>query len=80
MHFAHRAAPSVLLTCLLLAGCSPDSLGGLGGAGSASPAAGTPTGSAAGSASVRSIAVGAGPQKTYTVQQQPGGRYLHLPL
>src|SRR4051794_27154386 len=82
MHFAHRAAPPLLLACLFLAGCSPDSLGGLDKAGSASPAAGAPAGSAAGGSSGRAIAGGAGPQEKYTVQQQPAAgsctyRYEH---
>ncbi|WP_328335860.1 MULTISPECIES: hypothetical protein [unclassified Streptomyces] len=70
MHSAHRAAPPVLLACLLLAGCSTDSPGGPASSGSGSPAAG-PSGKAAGGSSGRSIPIGAGPQKHYTVQQQP---------
>ncbi|MEV5880518.1 hypothetical protein AB0L75_41350 [Streptomyces sp. NPDC052101] len=65
-----RAVPSVLLSCLLLAGCSSGSHSGpgtsnKGGASAAGPSAsGVPAGTA-------KIPVGAGPQTTYTVQQQP---------
>jgi hypothetical protein len=70
MRLARPAAPPVLLACLLLAGCSPDSPVGLAGHGSGSPAAG-PSGTSAGVSSGWSIPVGAGPQAHYTVQQQP---------
>jgi len=59
---------SVLLAALFVAGCSPDSLGGLSPSASGSRAAG-PSG--------RGIAVGAGPQKHYTVQQQPAAGSCH---
>jgi len=73
MRSTHRAASSVLLTCLMLAGCSPTSLGGSTAPGSASAAA--PPSGAAGAG--RAIAVGAGPQKTYTVQKQPAAGTCH---
>ncbi len=73
MPSTRRAASSVLLTCLMLAGCSPTALGGSAPSGSASGAAGP---SGAGGAG-RAIAVGAGPQKTYTVQQQPAAGTCH---
>ncbi|WP_369228990.1 hypothetical protein AB5J56_00800 [Streptomyces sp. R21] len=75
MHAVHRAVPPVLLACLLLAGCSPDSIGGL--AESGSPQAGPSATSASGGPSGRSIAVGAGPQEHYTVQQQPAAGSCH---
>lgn len=70
-----RAASSVLFTCLVLAGCSPTSLGNsnAGASGSGMPSAGP---SGAGGAG-RAIAVGAGPQRTYTVQQQPAAGSCH---
>ena len=71
MRSAYRAAPVVLLASLVLVGCSPDS----GGSGSADPKGAGPAGSSGkgsgGGSSAGSIPVGAGPQKTYTVQQQP---------
>ena len=73
MRSTRRAASSALLTCLMLAGCSPTSLGGASPSGSASGAAGS---SGAGGAG-RAIVVGAGPQKTYTVQKQPAAGTCH---
>jgi hypothetical protein len=73
MRSTRRAASSALLTCLMLAGCSPTSLDGSTASGSASAAA--PPSGAAGAG--RAIAVGAGPQKTYTVQQQPAAGTCH---
>ncbi|MFF5307652.1 hypothetical protein ACFY5F_50775 [Streptomyces sp. NPDC013161] len=73
MRSTRRAASSVLLTCLMLAGCSPTSLGASTSSGSPSAAAG-PSGAAGAG---RAIAVGAGPQKTYTVQQQPAAGSCH---
>ncbi|MFF5303480.1 hypothetical protein ACFY5F_29405 [Streptomyces sp. NPDC013161] len=73
MRSTRRAASSVLLTCLMLAGCSPTALGGSAPSGSASDVAGPSGVSGAG----RVIAVGAGPQKTYTVQQQPAAGSCH---
>ncbi|WP_167467570.1 hypothetical protein [Streptomyces rishiriensis] len=61
------AVPAVF--AFLLAGCSAGSLGGLGESGAA--AAGPSKTPAAGGSSGRSLAVGAGPQKAYTVQRQP---------
>ncbi|MDF3300055.1 hypothetical protein P3H78_15735 [Streptomyces sp. K1PA1] len=70
-----RAVPSALFACLLLAGCSSVPLGSSGpsssgAGGSGGSGAGAPGGS-------RAIAVGAGPQKTYTVQQQPAAGSCH---
>lgn len=77
MRSTRRAASSVLFICLVLAGCSPTSLGSSGASGSASPAAG-PSGTAAqGGGAGRTIAVGAGPQRTYMVQQQPASGSCH---
>ncbi|WP_416962318.1 hypothetical protein [Streptomyces sp. Agncl-13] len=73
MRSTRRAASSVLLTCLVLAGCSPTSLGGSAASESASATSGA---SGAGGAG-RAIAVGAGPQKTYTVQKQPAAGTCH---
>ena len=73
MRSTRRAASSALLTCLMIAGCSPASLGGSTAPGSASAAA--PPSGAAGAG--RAIAVGAGPQKTYTVQKQPAAGTCH---
>ncbi|MFJ2170387.1 hypothetical protein [Streptomyces griseofuscus] len=69
MHLVRRAVPPVLLSGLLLAGCSsaPQSgsdTPGKNGTPAAGPSGTAPTGAA-------EIPVGAGPQKTYTVQQQP---------
>ncbi|MFJ3310115.1 hypothetical protein ACIPSA_45405 [Streptomyces sp. NPDC086549] len=71
MRSARRAASSVVLSCLMLAGCSSASVGSSPGAGSGSAAAGP------GGVSGRAIAVGAGPQKQYTVQQQPAAGSCH---
>ncbi|RPF39311.1 hypothetical protein [Streptomyces sp. TLI_185] len=76
MRCARRAVPPVLLTCLLLAGCKPDSLGTSTSSESRSPVAGAP-GTAASAGAGRAIAVGAGPQKHYTVQQQPAAGSCH---
>nr|WSY48712.1 hypothetical protein OG999_00075 [Streptomyces sp. NBC_00886]WSY57552.1 hypothetical protein OG999_50515 [Streptomyces sp. NBC_00886] len=73
MRSTRRATSSVLFTCLMLAGCSPTSLGGSAPSGSAS---GAPAPSGAAGAG-RAIAVGAGPQKTYTVQKQPAAGSCH---
>ncbi|MER7839098.1 hypothetical protein ABTY98_25280 [Streptomyces sp. NPDC096040] len=75
MRSTRRAAFPALLSCLLLAGCSsvqpgePDS----SSSGASAPAA-SPSGAAGAG---RSIAVGAGPQKKYTVQQQPAAGSCH---
>ncbi|MGW3269072.1 hypothetical protein [Streptomyces sp. NPDC001056] len=78
MGFVRRAVPPVLLSGLLLAGCSsapqPGSdTPGKNGTPAAGPSGTTATGAA-------EIPVGAGPQKTYTVQRQPaagGCRYRY---
>ncbi|MEU5047265.1 hypothetical protein [Streptomyces griseorubiginosus] len=77
MRSVRRAVPSVLFACLLLAGCSSVQLGTSTSSGGSSVAAGAP-----GTGAGKAIAVGAGPQKHYTVQQQPAAgsckyRYEH---
>ncbi|MEU0068840.1 hypothetical protein ABZ027_04700 [Streptomyces sp. NPDC006332] len=72
-----RVASSALLATLFVAGCSPDSLDGLSAPASGTPSAG-PSGRAASAGPVgRAIPVGAGPQKTYTTQQQPPAGSCH---
>ncbi|MFJ1973844.1 hypothetical protein ACIO93_34880 [Streptomyces sp. NPDC087903] len=73
---ARRTVPPVLLTCLLLAGCKSVSLGTPTSSDGKSPAAGAP-GTAEPSGSGRVIAVGEGPQKHYTVAQQPTAGSCH---
>jgi hypothetical protein len=69
------AAVPALLTCLLLAGCSSVPLGTSSPSSSSASAPKTSRSGAPGAA--RSIAVGAGPQKKYTVQQQPAAGSCH---
>ncbi|MFF9409858.1 hypothetical protein ACF1B0_30690 [Streptomyces anandii] len=78
MRSTRSAAPSILFACLLLAGCSSASSGG-GSASSegGSPAAGPSATASANDASMHTIPVGAGPQSTYTVQQQPPAGSCH---
>ncbi|MGW2965121.1 hypothetical protein ACWDGI_42680 [Streptomyces sp. NPDC001220] len=72
--FRPAAAPA-LLTCLLLAGCSSVSLGT---SDPFSSGASAPEASGSGAAGAEhAIAVGAGPQKKYTVQQQPATGSCH---
>ncbi|SES00707.1 hypothetical protein SAMN04487983_102764 [Streptomyces sp. yr375] len=73
MRSTRRVASPALLACLVLAGCSsvPPSTSDPSSRGAAAPAA---SGAAGGA---RSIAVGAGPQKKYTVQQQPAAGSCH---
>lgn len=80
MRSPRRAVPPVLLACLLLAGCSSVQLG------TSTPTAGSSAAGAPGTApsagAGKAIAVGPGPQKHYTVQQQPAAgsckyRYEH---
>ena len=71
-----RAASTMVLACLLLASCKTGSLGT--SSESRSPVAGgsgtaAPTGGSSGP-----IAVGAGPQKHYTVQKQPAAGSCHF--
>ncbi|MDT0469735.1 hypothetical protein RM764_43565 [Streptomyces sp. DSM 41699] len=73
MRAARRLAPPVVFACLLLAGCKSGSLGSPAPSGSGSPVAGAPVTAGSGGA----IAVGAGPQKHYTVQQQPPAGSCH---
>ncbi|MET8724132.1 hypothetical protein [Streptomyces misionensis] len=70
MEFVRRAVPPVLLSCLLLTGCSSASYPGSATSGKdGTPAAG-PSGTAVSPGAV-GIPVGAGPQEMYTVQRQP---------
>ncbi|MER6062372.1 hypothetical protein [Streptomyces sp. NPDC001792] len=71
-----RAVPPVLLSCLLLAGCSHVSTSGADTSGKGGASAAGPSGSAM-PAGAAKIAVGAGPQTTYTVQQQPPAGSCH---
>ncbi|MEV7977065.1 hypothetical protein [Streptomyces sp. NPDC086519] len=73
MRSADRAVPPVLLACLLLSGCS--SLGTSTSTTTRSPAAGAPRSAAP--TSGKAIAVGAGPQRHYVVQQQPAAGSCH---
>ncbi|MYV44240.1 hypothetical protein [Streptomyces sp. SID2888] len=77
MRSAYRAAPLVLLTSVVLAGCSPAS----GDTGSADPKGASRAGSsgtaAGGGSSAGSIPVGAGPRTRYTVQEQPAAGSCH---
>ncbi|MFJ5035700.1 hypothetical protein ACIQB5_48700 [Streptomyces sp. NPDC088560] len=81
MSLFRRAVPLVALSTLVLAGCSssgPHSDGKAAGKNGASAAG--PSGSAASAVpagSVGKIPVGTGPQKTYTVQQQPPAGSCH---
>jgi hypothetical protein len=76
MRSTRRAAASVALACLMLSGCSV-SLGTGSASGSQSPVGGA-SGTAAPTAGTSGpIAVGAGPQKHYTVQQQPAAGSCH---
>ncbi|MEW2306183.1 hypothetical protein AB0958_40585 [Streptomyces sp. NPDC006655] len=73
MRSARRLVPPVVFACLLLAGCKSTSLGTSTPSGSGSPGAGAP--GKAGPAPA--IATGAGPQRNYTVQQQPAADSCH---
>ncbi|MER6128959.1 hypothetical protein ABT173_41665 [Streptomyces sp. NPDC001795] len=76
MRSIRSAAPSALLACLLLAGCS-SSPGGTSASRSGSPAPGSSATASNGDTSGRAIAVGAGPQKSYTVMQQAPAHSCH---
>ena len=74
MHSTRCAVSFSILACLLLAGCKL----GAGAASSAgTPVAGASGTATAGGSSGRVIAVGAGPQKHYTVQGQPAAGSCH---
>ncbi|UXY24945.1 hypothetical protein N8I84_41645 (plasmid) [Streptomyces cynarae] len=76
MRPAVRTTSAVLLAGLFLAGCSPKLENGAAGSLGATPTSQAPaTGAGGGSGSA--IAVGAGPQKTYAVQQQPPAGSCH---
>ncbi|WP_369244409.1 hypothetical protein [Streptomyces sp. R41] len=77
MRSTARAASSMLLAAVCVAGCSPGSLGGTTASPNGTPAAGPSGTRGAGGASGSGIAVGAGPQETYTVQQQPDAGSCH---
>lgn len=72
-----RAVPLVLLCCLLLAGCSSGAQSGAGTPGKSGAWAAGLSGTAA-PAGAAKIVVGAGPQTTYTVQQQPPAGSCHF--
>ncbi|TVZ90497.1 hypothetical protein [Streptomyces sp. BK340] len=76
MRSTHRAVSSALFACLLLAGCSSTGADGAKDSGKGSPAAG-PSQTASQADTSGSIPVGAGPQKSYTVQQQPAAGSCH---
>ncbi|MET8957174.1 hypothetical protein [Streptomyces sp. NPDC004533] len=76
MGSVRRAVPPVLLSCLLLAGCSSGSQSASDTSGKGGASAQGPSGSAGLAGSVK-IPVGAGPQATYTVQQQPPAGSCH---
>ncbi|KOV58802.1 lipoprotein, partial [Streptomyces sp. MMG1121] len=66
------------MSCLALAGCSSSGAhSDGGGAGKNGASATGPSGSAGAAGSVGTIPVGAGPQTTYTVQQQPPAGSCH---
>ncbi|MER5795239.1 hypothetical protein [Streptomyces sp. NPDC001980] len=70
------AVVPALLTCLLLAGCSSVPLGTSDPSSSGASAPEVSRSGAAGAG--HAIAVGAGPQKKYTVQQQPAAGSCHF--
>ncbi|MEU2421030.1 hypothetical protein ABZ619_08295 [Streptomyces sp. NPDC007851] len=74
MPSTRRAVSIVMLSCLLVAGCKGASLGGATPSPGGSSSAGAP---GAGGGTDRTIAVGAGPQKKYAVQQQPAAGSCH---
>lgn len=77
MHSSYRAASSVLFAAVFLAGCSPAATGG-STASPAGTAATKPSGTDARGGPQGAIAVGAGPQSTYTVQKQPPAGSCHF--
>ncbi|WP_241827207.1 hypothetical protein [Streptomyces graminilatus] len=76
MRSARSVLPPVLLSCLLLAGCSSVHVGTSTPSSTRSPGAGAP-GTTPPAGSGKAIAVGAGPQKKYAVQQQPAAGSCH---
>lgn len=76
MRSAVRTVSSVLFIGLLLGACSPEVHDGSAGSRGRSAKPGS-SATGAGGASGRTIVVGAGPQKTYTVQQQPPAGSCH---
>ncbi|MFF3137658.1 hypothetical protein [Streptomyces mirabilis] len=77
MHSSYRAASSVLFAAVFLAGCSPAATGGSTASPAGTSATG-PSGTDARGGPERAIAVGAGPQTTYTVQTQPPAGSCHF--
>jgi hypothetical protein len=69
---AARHTSTALLAVLLLAGCTPTV-----GSGANAPSGKAAAPSGAGANSSRAIAVGAGPQAHYTVQEQPAAGSCH---
>jgi hypothetical protein len=78
MRSNHRAASNVVLACLLLASCKSVSLGPSTSSESRSPVAGASGTAAPAGGSSGPIVVGAGPQRHYTVQQQPAAGSCHF--
>ncbi|MFD7477788.1 hypothetical protein ACFV8Z_38165 [Streptomyces sp. NPDC059837] len=76
MHSSYRAASSVLFAAVSLAGCSPATTGGT--TASLTGTSATPSGAHARGGPQGAIAVGAGPQTTYTVQKQPPAGSYHF--
>ncbi|MDT0470146.1 hypothetical protein [Streptomyces gibsoniae] len=76
MDSIRRAVPPALLSCLLVAGCSSGSQSASDTSGKGGASAAGPSGSAVPAEAVK-IPVGAGPQTTYTVQQQPPAGSCH---
>ncbi|MFB8137866.1 hypothetical protein [Streptomyces mirabilis] len=77
MRSSYRAASSVLFAAVFLAGCSPAATGG-SAVSPAGTAATRPSGTDARGGPQGAIAVGAGPQTTYTVQKQPPAGSCHF--
>ncbi|MET8291736.1 hypothetical protein ABZV80_42280 [Streptomyces sp. NPDC005132] len=77
MHSSYRAASSVLFAAVFLAGCSPAATGGSVASPAGTSATG-PSGTDARGGPQGAIAVGAGPQTTYTVQKQPPAGSCHF--
>ncbi|WP_189957988.1 hypothetical protein [Streptomyces alanosinicus] len=78
MGLSRRVVPLVALSCLVVAGCSSSSThSGAGAGGKNGASASRSSGTTPAGGSVGAIPVGAGPQSTYTVQQQPPAGSCH---